>query len=114
MESERRVKKCFVLTIRRPRGFYRWIMILTIFSINVIKTWFFSMLIMRIQWKFIYIKSLFSRCGSYVKMYLPDSLKLPNQPTPPADACILHEVNDIFRVFVFRGVTGGAMGQTLR
>ncbi|XP_023344481.1 hemocyanin F chain [Eurytemora carolleeae] len=32
------------------------------------------------------------RCGSYVKMYLPDSLKLPNQPTPPADACILHEV----------------------
>jgi len=47
-------------------------------------------------------------------MYLPDSLKLPNQPTPPADACILHEVNDIFRVFVFRGVTGGAVGQTLR
>ena len=63
---------------------------------------------------YLYIKSLFSRCGSYVKMYLPDSLKLPNQPTPPADACILHEVNDIFRVFVFRGVTGGAMGQTLR
>lgn len=81
---------------------------------NLFKKCYENLIFLHIQWKLIYVKSLFSRCGSYVKMYLPDSLKLPNQPTPPADACILHEVNNIFRVFVFRGVTEDAMGQTLR
>ena len=36
-----------------------------------------------------------ARCDSYVKMYLPDSLKETDQPEPQPDACILKDVNII-------------------